>query len=286
MSWQREAGNKTPSRSLNPRKRELSATTYNSPLSGNPPFPNPNQINNRSTTPNYPQYRTLEECWGFPVPSIDQLNNIPEAFGHYYDSKTLDSFRCVTHNINNIPNNAFWPKSRLITKMAQGADQADIRLWQETGIYWPKVDPFDRWKNRLRGFSQGVASNFSFNQLEHEITGVHQPGGTAIISNCRLTSRKSNQGKDPSGLGRWSWMSFGDEGRIQTTFFSVYRPCVASSGGGTATYDQHLRHLIPSQEPREQILKDLELEVKLFIDKGHNIIIGMDANEDINGSRI
>ena len=83
MSWQREAGNKTPSRSLNPRKRELSATTYNSPLSGNPPFPNPNQINNRSTTPNYPQFRTLEECWGFPVPSIDQLNNIPEAFGHY-----------------------------------------------------------------------------------------------------------------------------------------------------------------------------------------------------------
>ena len=170
--------------------------------------------------------------------------------------------------------------------MAQGADQADIRLWQETGIYWPKVDPFDRWKNRLRGFSQGVASNFSFNQLDHEITGVHQPGGTAIISNCRLTSRKGNQGKDSSGLERWSWMSFGDEGRIQTTFFSVYRPCVASSGGGTATYDQHLRHMIPSQEPREQILKDLELEVKSFTDKGHNIIIGMDANEDIYGSRI
>ena len=37
-----EAGTKTPSRSLNPRKRELSATTYNSLLSGNPPFPNPN----------------------------------------------------------------------------------------------------------------------------------------------------------------------------------------------------------------------------------------------------
>ena len=136
MSWQQRTGTKTPSRSRNPRKRGFSVTTYSSLPSGTPPPHNLNQRNNLLITPNnYPQYRTLEECWGLPTPSTDHLNNIPEAFGHYYDSRTSDSFRCVSHNINNIPNNAFWPKSKIITKMAQGADQADIKLWQETGIY-------------------------------------------------------------------------------------------------------------------------------------------------------
>ena len=287
MSWYQKKVQETPSKSLNPRKRRHQATIYNSLPSGNPVPYYPTQKNQMEPSHNNnPQYRTLEECWGLPKPRINQLNKIPDAFGHLYDSKELDSFRCITYNINNIPTNAYWPKSNIITKMAQGADQADIRLWQETGIYWPKVKPYERWRNRLRGFSQGIASIFSVNQLEHEISRVHQPGGTAVISNYRLTSRKNNQGRDPSGLGRWSWMSFGDEGRTQTTFFSAHRPCIASSGGGTAIYDQHLRHLPPSQEPRKQILKDLEVEVKSFIDKGHNIIIGMDANEDIQGARM
>ena len=170
--------------------------------------------------------------------------------------------------------------------MAQGADLADIKLWQETGLYWPKVDLNDRWKIRLRGYGQGITSNFSFNQLEHDITGTHQPGGTAVISNRRLTSRKLNQGKDPRGLGRWSWITFGEEGGVKATFFSAYRPCVSTSGAGTATYDQHLRHLEPSQEPREQMLIDLKEEIEPFILKGHNIIVGMDSNENIYGTRI
>ena len=170
--------------------------------------------------------------------------------------------------------------------MALGHDSADIRLWQETGLFWPKVDYMDNWKQRLKGKGHGIASQLSYNTLEQDITGVHQPGGTAIISNIRMTSKKLGQGMDSSGLGRWAWMTFGDEERQQTTFFSAYRPCHSTSGGGTATYDQHRRHLQPTQEPREQFLLDLATDINIFQDKGHNIIVGMDVNENIYGTRI
>ena len=73
--------------------------------------------------------------------------------------------------------------------MALGHDSADIRLWQETGLFWPKVDYMDNWKQRLKGKGHGIASQLSYNTLEQDITGVHQPGGIAIISNIRMTSK-------------------------------------------------------------------------------------------------
>ena len=264
------------------------------PLSNSPLYPTEHQ-NPNSKTPflrkhprkgNGSTPYTLEECWGLPKPVLEDKNEFPTFFGHSQDNKIGGSFRCITHNINNIPQKSFWPKSRIITKMAQGYDNADIRLWQEVGLYWPKVEFMDTWRNRIKSKGHGISSQFAFNALEHDITGIIQPGGTAIISNLRLTSRKINAGKDPHNLGRWVWTTYGVEGKLKTTFISVYRPCIATSGGGTATYDQHRRHLRASQEPREQLLVDLTLEVESFQEKGHNIIIGMDANEDIYGKRI
>ena len=74
--------------------------------------------------------------------------------------------------------------------MARGKDGADIRMWQEVGLYWPKVDIANKWHNRLRGKNCGVSSVFGYNSLEGDITDARQFGGTAVISNSRLTSIK------------------------------------------------------------------------------------------------
>ena len=169
--------------------------------------------------------------------------------------------------------------------MAEGKDSADIRLWQEIGLFWPKVAEEDQWRRRISSRSLGIMANFSFNSREPEVSATKQPGGTAVISNSKMSAKVNDKGSDPSNLGRWTWVRCGEKGRLNTTFFSVYRPCAPHTSAGSTTFDQHLRH-IKSDNPREQILIDLEEEIKKFQIKGDNIIIGMDANENVKGRRI
>ena len=185
-----------------------------------------------------------------------------------------------------MPESSWTPKSKEIAAMATGRDGADIRMWQEIGLYWPKVEEIDKWGKRIKGQCYKTKAIFSYNNLEHEITSVRQPGGTAIIFNERLSSRCKDTGIDPRNLGRWAWTRCGDENKLHTTFISVYRPCVSTSSVGTTTYDQHLRNIPINNDPRQLLFDDLTILIKSFQEKGDNIIIGMDANEDITNRNI
>ena len=230
---------------------------------------------------------TLLQCWG-----IEEIGNLSktetDGVKHFGDSKKIKGenlIRCASHNIHNMPMSGFGARSKEIALMASGKDSADIRLWQEIGLFWPKVKEEDSWRKRLSGRAHGTYAQFGFNNCEPEVSAIQQPGGTAVIANARMSARIKGKGVDPRNLGRWTWTRCGEEGRLHTTFFSVYRPCVPSISAGSTTYDQHLRH-IGTEEPRECLLKDLEIEVRKFQEKGDNIIIGMDANENIKGKRI
>ena len=209
-----------------------------------------------------------------------------KIFGNKLEPKKKNLFRCATHNINNMPELGWVPKSKEITAMATGKDGADIRMWQEIGLYWPKVEETDKWGKRLRGRGHGIKSVFSFNSNEHEITSARQPGGTAIITNTRLSSRFKESGTDPRKLGRWAWIRCGDDKKVHTTFISVYRPCLSSTGGCTTTYEQHRHHIPTDKEPRKLLLEDLTDLTLSFQAKGDNIVIDMDANQDINSRQL
>ena len=73
--------------------------------------------------------------------------------------------------MNNIPEIGYTMKSKEITDMETGRDGADIRMWQETGLYWPKIEENERWSKRLIGQSHRIKSVFSFNRKKHETTG-------------------------------------------------------------------------------------------------------------------
>ena len=131
---------------------------------------------------------TLQEAFGSHPRSISTSNNDPQIptckkFGNKLEPKKKLLFRCATHNINNMPESSWTPKSKEIAAMATGRDGADIRMWQEIGLYWPKVNELDKWGKRIKGQCYKTKAIFSYNNLEHEITSVRQPGGTAIIFN-------------------------------------------------------------------------------------------------------
>ena len=63
---------------------------------------------------------------------------------------------------------------------------------------------------------------------------------------------------------------------------SVYRPCEAP--GATTTYQQQLRqlrHHTVEFEPRAALYEDLFMECTEWMDEGDQLIIGIDANEDV-----
>ena len=52
-------------------------------------------------------------------------------------------------------------------------------------------------------------------------------GGTAITIDGGFLAHKATNGigKDPTKLGRWTWMRLFGRDQIHTRFVSAYRPC-------------------------------------------------------------
>ena len=101
-----------------------------------------------------------------------------KEYGHQYDqgmdTHDTNKVRIHSHNINNIPQYTTHIKNRsIINEIKQKT--ADIHLWQETGLCWPKVETRDNWRSRTKELS--VHSNLTCNTAELPISSPYQPGG-------------------------------------------------------------------------------------------------------------
>ena len=108
---------------------------------------------------------TMQEALGFQPRSSSNSNNASlihtcKKIGNKLEPKKI-LFRCATHNINNMPESIWTPKSNEIAAMATGRCGLDIRMWQEIGLYWPKVDEVDKWGKRIKGQCYKTKAIFS-----------------------------------------------------------------------------------------------------------------------------
>ena len=100
-----------------------------------------------------------------------------------------------------------------------------------------------------------------------------------------LAHRVTSTGRDPSGLGRWSWMKLkGPEFNVR--IISAYRPVLNT--GPETVYSQHERyfHQKQNEDPREDILQSLHSTISDWTQQGDHIILCMDANEDVQSTRL
>lgn len=118
---------------------------------------------------------------------------------------------------------------------------------------------------------------------------LYQPGGTATIVCERWTSRNMARGKDPLGLGRWSYVILRGKGYKKIAVITAYN--VGPSRGDTmANQQQHIllsahirQHNLPvSPHSHRQFILDLQSWIEAIIKDGHEIILAMDANEAYN----
>ncbi len=118
---------------------------------------------------------------------------------------------------------------------------------------------------------------------------VHKPGGGILGVNNRWTGRIFDTGSDSRGIKRWAYASLSGKGNKKVTFISAYRVCQqADPGPKTVSMQEHL--LLCEQldkqiiNPRQQFLDDLADFVGMKIGEGHEIILMLDANKDLDES--
>jgi hypothetical protein len=95
----------------------------------------------------------------------------------------------------------------------------------ETNVEWEKYDYRANTETLLR---KTIAYSTSDEQVE-ELT--YEPGGTATAALGHWASRVLQSGKDPTGCGRWSYISLGKNDK-QFAIVTLYLSCWSQSKCG------------------------------------------------------
>ncbi len=113
---------------------------------------------------------------------------------------------------------------------------------------------------------------------------TYQPGGTAIALQGDWISRVCDYGEDPSGDGRWSYMTLQGCRNTAITTISAYRVChtIGEKTAYSQQWSLQKQRKILEPKPQQQLYDDLAD----FIDKrnqqeGHGVILTMDADNNI-----
>ena len=108
---------------------------------------------------------------------------------------------------------------------------------------------------------------------------------TANEAAPRVSATKSEDATDPTGLGRWVSVALDRKGSSKLRCVSVYVLCF--NKGFFSTYQQQVRWLNEqgrTENPRKALEIDFKLTLYNWIDEGDDIVVMMDANQDVRNS--
>ena len=205
-------------------------------------------------------------------------------WGHDLTTST-NGFRIGFQNINGLPVEATHAQHQhLITTLTTHA--FDIFGAQEINLNLNSIDPQNQWWRRFKD-----KSYFSFPAYNKHTHSKERRlfGGTATFVAQHATSRLSDHGQDPSGLGRWTWVKLTGRQGIATRIINGYRPVQDHSNRPGTVFSQQEKFFYDRGQPRNPrtaFLIDLANEIQQWMDQGDQIILGIDMNEYIFGENI
>lgn len=223
-----------------------------------------------------PSFHEMEETWGHALECIDT-------------SKTL---RIILQNPNGLK--AYHQKGELLLNLQTcNSIGAGVLSLPETNTNWSNGK-----NNRILRETLKTVWNHSTYQTSassESFISDYKPGGTATIVVDHWTSRVIDKGVDPFGLGRWSYLTLRGKGDKRITLVTGYRVCEntpASAGVKTAFMQQYrgisaklcAGNKSADPNPRRQFILDLQAWLEFLIQEGHQLILTMDCNEDLQSA--
>ena len=204
------------------------------------------------------------------------------SWGHCIKkSKSAQCARIGFQNINGLPlkNNL---KSETIVQVIKDYD-FDYFGMQEINTHERILPPQDQWKRKFTTHNTQAATNQHCPSQQKILYG-----GTAHFLNQNLSLRQIEHGQDPTNLGRWIWTLLRGKQGIQVRIISGYRPVEDTSNRPHTVYSQHeyyfnqVAQTPRHRNPRTAFFEDLNDSIMQWMAAGDQIILGLDANEDVH----
>jgi len=210
-----------------------------------------------------------------------------QQYGASHKQKQDDSIRVWFTNPCGIGIDPKSLKSHGSFRFVKSKSKADIIGLAETNVNWSLLKNscslYSRVKENWRNFRTVTSHNVT------EQMGKCQRGGTCMYVVGQTAYRVHSTGKDRRGLGRWSWIQVQGKDKHYTRVYTAYRTGQKpTSSKLTTTYDQQMRYIRKKKmntQPRTLFDSDIIKEFKKIIKDGIQIVLMIDANEDIGNGK-
>ena len=93
----------------------------------------------------------------------------------------------------------------------------------ESKTHWNNKHAKDKFRNIIAQRWKGASVTTVETNLPWHL--IYKPGGTSIITDIPIRSRKTQSGEDSHGLGRWSIIILQGQEERNLTNISVYKVC-------------------------------------------------------------
>jgi Reverse transcriptase (RNA-dependent DNA polymerase) len=194
-----------------------------------------------------------------------------------------NTFRVYFQNINGL--HLQRPNNNLLFNL-ESMQQMEVGLfgWAETNTNW--LNPATQSLFRQSANKILNTTKITFSTSSIPTTSKYKPGGTCTTLVGKWGGRATQEaGADPTGMGRWSYITLQGKNTTSITIITAYRVSQKSMpqrGEGTAFHQEYMMlskagHKKP--DPRGQFITDLTNFITSHQAKGREILLMLDANE-------
>jgi hypothetical protein len=170
-----------------------------------------------------------------------------------------------------------------MTGNLRGLQAASLRMI-ETDVEWKHFQYRETTNRLLKKTFGGARVEFCTSDVSFE--GRYKPGGTATAALENWSHGVVGSEMDPTGCGRWRYVTYGGKGSKLITYISAYRVCNQTNPGDTTAWRQQKQIQYSDEsarvgpiDPHRQTMVDLEYFVREIRDKGHEVVVFLDANQ-------
>lgn len=207
------------------------------------------------------------------------------AVAQTFEDKNEAYWRISIGNINSFPvedNGSSNYKLDMLKKLVV-SNHSDLILISEHNRNIQNVQSAKQPNNLIKHWWPQTITRTSY--LVSKSKSTYEPGGTMIITHSKATRHTCRSGEDKYLLGRWNYITLKGKNGHYTTIISIYRPSKQQETYLRQTaFSASRRDTVPDISPDELWYADLRELIKEELQKGHEIIVAGDFNDDLNNT--
>jgi hypothetical protein len=226
-------------------------------------------------------------------------NTTPSILSHLTNSNHATTFDDATHwgdNIHCSPGDLHRVYFQNLDGLRNDNEEIDLYVesmlnyqvgtycWTDPSLDFLQPTAKSKLKTPTLAHFKTARTAFSCSTIPNEGDSLYKPGGTLTTTTGKWTTRCiGNPLSNPSGMGRWSGLSYLGKNERRLTIMTAYRSPRQQPNGGFGFYDQQHAMLIAAGVKKPNVRKQFVMDIIQFIQQlqsaGHEIILSLDANE-------